>query len=155
MNCGNCPFWNKGLPLKPDQHSAPCGLAERHEILYRHETDPCRYGKSTLADMWWQEMGGYEIRQNTCCVCGAHYPLNQHHVPPRSAGNIVQGSKKLPKPTLTLCGSGNTSGCHGKAEHRTLHFKFREGKWWYIETPPTDRLTALEMEGWKECYICD
>ena len=65
------------------------------------------------------------IRLDYCPICGATWPLNQHHAVFRSAGECYdpQTGEPREKPTITLCGSGNASGCHGKAHHRMLHFK--------------------------------
>lgn len=82
---------------------------------------------------------------------------------------------RLPKPTLMLCGSGNASGCHGKAHQGRLHFRYvkqpwqegwkplrpqtfgyydgepsRGGHWEYLETEePCKYQEALDMDGWK------
>lgn len=72
---------------------------------------------------------------------------------------------ELEKPTITLCGSGNTSGCHGLAHQNRLHFRWveskqpcdefgmpmiRVGHWEYILCDePTKYSKALRMRGWK------
>ena len=76
-----------------------------------------------------------------CIVCGRAYPT-AHHVVPRS-----QGGKD--GPVLHLCGDG-TRGCHGKAEDKRLHFRYRDA-WQHIETRPMKYERALELDGWREC----
>ena len=92
------------------------------------------------------------LKLDYCPICGATWPLNQHHAVFRSAGECYDPRTGEPreKPTITLCGSGNASGCHGKAHHRMLHFKNMFGDWWYLETEePTKYMDALKMDGWK------
>ena len=85
-----------------------------------------------------------------CAICGRTWPLNRHHVPPRSAGNAYRDGRRVPHPTITLCGSGNASGCHGLAHHRRLHFRNVDGEWWYLLTDePTKYHDALRMVGWR------
>lgn len=86
-----------------------------------------------------------------CAICGAAWPLNHHHIVRRGAGELYEGGRKLPKPTIVLCGSGNASGCHGKAHANMLHFRNRGGRLEYLETDaPTKYEEALEMGGWRE-----
>lgn len=120
----------------------------------------------TLPEYLKPMMAGVSIRKNHCVVCGKTYPLNQHHVVRRSAGKMYLHGKEVPKPTLTLCGSGNTSGCHGKAHAMQLHFRwvpqnalssglqsfgtFGAGHWEYLETEPMKEFEAQQIEdGWK------
>lgn len=81
---------------------------------------------------------------------------------------MYQNGVELPKPTIVLCGSGNTSGCHGLAHHERLHFRwvpmnashnstvktwgtFGAGHWEYLITDePTKYQKALDMDGWRE-----
>lgn len=75
-----------------------------------------------------------------CVVCGAT-DTTMHHVVPRSRGG-KNG------PVLELCGSG-TTGCHGKAEDKRLHFRY-EGRWEARETRmATKQDAALAMDGWR------
>lgn len=114
-------------------------------------------------------MRGCSVKLNWCAVCGSTYPLNQHHVVKRSAGKMYDcHGVELPKPTITLCGSGNTSGCHGKAHAHKLHFRWvdtdvkdrsqgfgfatiRGGHWEVLETPePMREFEASQVEdGWR------
>lgn len=113
-------------------------------------------------------MEGQSIQASCCVVCGASGPLNQHHVVRRGAGNMYRGGVKLPKPTLTLCGSGNTSGCHGLAHQNRLFFRWVKtdqpmgstlslravtcygGHWEYLVTEePVKALSAYGMDGWQ------
>lgn len=102
-------------------------------------------------------MFGRSVRIDHCSVCGRGYPLEQHHVVRRSAGNLFVNGKKLEKPTLTLCGFGNNLTdadgrfyCHGLAHAGMLHFRVVDGEWEYIRTEePVKYSRALQMEGWK------
>lgn len=77
-----------------------------------------------------------------CVVCGKPYPTS-HHVVPRSRGGHNG-------PQLHLCGHG-TSGCHGLAEDKKLHFRYAT-RWLYLKTPhPTKYADALDMDGWRCC----
>ena len=40
---------------------------------------------TTLAPIWWPLMEGPSVETPYCCVCGARWPLNCHHVVKRSA----------------------------------------------------------------------
>lgn len=75
------------------------------------------------------------------CICCGRPANNHHHVVPRSAGG-THG------PVLTLCGSG-TTGCHGEAHDRRLHFRWDHGWEWLATKEPTKYETALELEGWR------
>ena len=86
-----------------------------------------------------------------CVVCGRRYPLNRHHIVRRGAGELYEGGRKLPKPLIVLCGSGNTGGCHGLAHANMLHFRNDRGHLEFVELDePTRYQDALEMEGWEE-----
>lgn len=132
----------------------------------------------TLPELYRPLMRGTSVILDHCAVCGRTWPLNQHHVVKRSAGNLYRQGVKLPKPTITLCGSGNASGCHGLAHQGRLHFRWvvtpvpamgnwggqyenlytgvanykirTGGHWEYLITDePTKYQKALEMEGWE------
>ena len=80
-----------------------------------------------------------------CIVCGKPYPT-EHHPVKRSHGG-TDG------PVLHLCGSG-TTGCHGKAESRRLHFRYSPAleMWSYLETrEPTKYETTLSLSWWQFC----
>lgn len=84
-----------------------------------------------------------------CVICGRRYPLNRHHIVRRGAGVLYENGRKLPKPLVTLCGSGNTGGCHGKAHANMLHFRNDRGRLEFVELEePTKYQDALEMDGW-------
>lgn len=38
-----------------------------------------------MAELWWPLMDGPSVETPYCCVCGARWPLNRHHVVKRSA----------------------------------------------------------------------
>lgn len=132
---------------------------------------------TTLARMWWPLMDGPSVETPYCAVCGARWPLNRHHVVKRSAGKLYRGGVEVPKPTIVLCGSGNASGCHGKAHQGRLHFRYVKGEWseaWcydrsrYDSEPhrgghwecletdePCRYLDALGMDGWRRLKTSD
>ena len=86
-------------------------------------------------------MGKPSIESPYCPFCGKP-ATNRHHIVPRSAGG-KNG------PTVTVCGMGNASGCHGKLHSHTLHLRYEDG-WEYLETEePTKYQTASEMDGWR------
>ena len=88
------------------------------------------------------------IVQRCCCVCGKQ-AQNQHHVIAKGMGG-TRLAKRIP--TLSLCGMGNTSGCHGKAHSSMLHFDYRDGWYFILLDEPTKRIDALGMDGWERCY---
>ena len=87
----------------------------------------------TVNDLLRPMMGRPSVRRPYCAVCGrTGVPLNQHHVVRRGAGRLVVGGVEAEKPTVTLCGSGNASGCHRKAHDGRLHFRWvggDRGRW--------------------------
>ena len=89
-------------------------------------------------------IGKPSLKSDYCVVCGAR-ATNQHHVIQKG-----MGGSKAKIPTVSLCGMGNTSGCHGKAHSGRLHFDYRDG-WYYCETEPCSYLEALETGEWVPC----
>lgn len=104
-----------------------------------------------MPEIYRHMMGAPSLRLDRCAVCGAPYPLEQHHVVWRSWGELYEDGEKVEKPTITLCGFGNNlPWCHGLVHHRMLHFDYREGEWKWLRTKkPTKYQDALEMDGWK------
>jgi len=92
-----------------------------------------------------------------CVVCGRAYPLNRHHIVPRSAGELYEDGRKVEKRLIVLCGFGSNLSdadgrlyCHGRAHHRMLHFRNDRGRLEFLELErPTDYLTALDCDGWE------
>lgn len=81
-----------------------------------------------------------KIETFLCPFCGKP-ATNRHHIIPRSQGG-TDG------PTVTVCGMGNASGCHGLLHSRKLHLRFN-GRWEFLRTEePTKYEKALEMGGW-------
>ena len=85
-------------------------------------------------------MQGYSINTPWCVFCGKR-KTQEHHVVLRSHGG-TNG------PTISVCGLGNASGCHGKLHSHQLHLRW-VGYWEYLETDePTKYQDALAMGGW-------
>ena len=122
------------------------------------------------ADKMWHPLFGKPNADNAysrCCVCGTP-ATNRHHIIPRSAGNLLVNGRPLSKPTVLLCGGGSTSGCHGLAHQKRLHFRWVEPErtqaeswdkhpvgcgWWeyQIFDEPIDVLSAWgHEEGWRK-----
>ena len=81
------------------------------------------------------------IEHEYCPFCGRP-ATNRHHIVPRSQGGHDG-------PTVTVCGMGNASGCHGEFHNRRLHLRYTD-RWEYLRTrEPTKYQTALGMEGWR------
>ena len=105
---------------------------------------------TTLDPILWPLMDGPTLEADHCVICGRHWPRNRHHVVRRGAGQLIRDGRPVRKPTVMLCGSGNTSGCHGLAHANRLHFRLVNGWWWYLITPePCKYAAALEMDGWR------
>lgn len=105
--------------------------------------------RTTMPPIWQPLMDAPTIRKDECAWCGSGWPLNQHHIVFRSRGELVRDGRRVEKPTITLCGSGNTGGCHGKAHSGMLHFKY-DGRLMGLETErPVRYSEALKMDGWR------
>lgn len=92
------------------------------------------------------------IKKRWCVVCGCTWPINQHHPVYLSKGECYdpETGREREKPTITLCGQGNTSGCHGKTHHGLLHFRNFCGEWQFLETEEAVGYgEALKMKGWR------
>lgn len=127
---------------------------------------------STLDRLLVPLMDAPSVRLPFCAVCGRPAPLEQHHVVFRSAGRLYRNGVEVPKPTLTLCGFGNSlrdAGgryyCHGLAHARMLHFRWvpAEGRdglelvapqgaghlEYLLTGEPVKYADALGMDGWR------
>lgn len=113
---------------------------------------------TTMPEMLWPLMDAPTLRMDHCAICGRPWPLEQHHMVFRSQGELWREGTRVPKPTITLCGFGNNLAdadgrryCHGAAHHRMLHFRLDGEVLEYLMTDePTDYLSALGMDGWRE-----
>lgn len=113
-------------------------------------------------------MNAPTVKLDRCAVCGRAWPLNEHHIVWRSWGNLYRDGKKVPKPTITLCGFGNdlhgigpdggrVTYCHGKVHHHLGHLRWvphptiaNAGHLEWLETEePTKYQDALLMDGWR------
>lgn len=107
---------------------------------------------STLAPIYRPLMDAPTLRSSRCVVCGAP-AHDQHHIVWRSWGELYdEDGNPRPKPTVSLCGFGNTSGCHGLAHQRMLHFRYYGALECLITDQPTNYLDALEMGGWRAVH---
>lgn len=61
-----------------------------------------------------------------CVVCGRP-AANRHHHPPKGIGGI--GRKGTEPPVVSLCGSGNVSGCHGAVHRHDIELRNDKGRW--------------------------
>ena len=114
--------------------------------------------KTSTMDLYYRQlMQAESIHADRCVVCGRRYPLNQHHIVPRSAGNLYdEGGHPLPKPTITLCGNGNhlygSDGrklCHGRAHSGYLFFRYTDELEYLLTEEPMSRTEAMSVEdGW-------
>lgn len=152
-------FRSKPKPKQPE-------VAERVQEAKRVRKAQARADICTLNELLLPMMGKPSISFDPprCAVCGKTWPLNNHHIVRRSAGVLIRDGREVRKPTVMLCGSGNTSGCHGMAHHGRLHFRWRDadgvndlgftawggGHWEYLLTEgPVKYQDALAMDGWR------
>ena len=107
---------------------------------------------TTTPEIYLPLYGVESIELDRCAICGRTWPLNRHHLVWRSWGQAYdEEGQRLKKPTITLCGSGNTGGCHGLAHHRRLHFRVTAERLEYLITDrPTRYEAALDMDGWRD-----
>lgn len=89
-------------------------------------------------------MDAPSVKSDRCVFCGRP-AQSQHHVVFRSQGG-TDG------PTLSVCGFGNESGCHGLLHKHKLHPRYTaESGWEYIYTPESTKYErAIDTDdGWK------
>ena len=111
-----------------------------------------RVSPGKLPTEYWPLYDAEDMLPPFCAVCGRTWPLNRHHIVWRSWPRLYEDGRELRKPLVMLCGSGSTSGCHGKAHRRELHFRVNDGALEYLETPGgMEYRDALEEEGWRPC----
>ena len=152
--CEECPHWNNGAPAHEGQYFGRCSTAVSKRIYRGRDEGICSMFKKTTMEPWlWPLMKGKTLKASRCAVCGKTSPLNQHHIVRRGDGELFgNDGRALPKPTITLCGSG-TQGCHGLAHELILHFRWNDG-WEYLKTEePVQRIDALQMSGWVHIDI--
>lgn len=151
--CGECFYFNHGKPLEPGQHMAVCEAHERlrSDRIYRRDDEAAciQATKTTLELSKWGLMRAPTIKKPYCVVCGFTGHLEQHHLVRKGDGNIWGPAGMEDKPTITLCGRGNTSGCHGMVHMHRLHFRYTDRLEYLITDEPTDQDKTLSMEGWK------
>lgn len=84
------------------------------------------------------------LRSPYCVFCGRR-KQSEHHLVPRSQG----GTKG---PTVSVCGLGNESGCHGLLHAHRLHVNWSDEleMWIFLHTQePMKFHQALELDGWR------
>lgn len=82
-----------------------------------------------------------------CAVCGAP-ATNRHHVVFKGMGGrskAIEGRI----PLVSLCGMGNTGGCHGLVHSRKLFMDWRDGWVYLLCDEPTKIDDAMRADGWK------
>lgn len=111
----------------------------------------------TLPEMYRPLMSAPSIRLGRCAVCGRPHPLEQHHMVRRGAGKLYRFGREVEKPTVTLCGFGNSlvdadgrPYCHGLAHANRLHFR-----WVAHELPAERAFGALRAGGHVEFILLD
>ena len=87
------------------------------------------------------------LRRSWCVVCGKP-ATNQHHVIVKGMGG-TRYAKQIP--TVSLCGMGNTSGCHGLAHSGRLFFDYKGGWLYCLTSQPVTYALALEYGDWDRC----
>ena len=153
------------VPEEPKPQPNPVRVA-KHEAAVKAKSAKQPKDVCTLNELDKLNMRGPSISFDPprCAVCGRTWPVEKHHIVKRSAGEWVRNGREMEKPTVMLCGSGNNlkdaNGryfCHGRAEHRMLHFRwipseyFAEGHWEYLVTKvPMKYQLALNLGGWRE-----
>lgn len=85
------------------------------------------------------------VETEVCCICGFRLASERHHVVMRSRGG-TQG------PTVTVCGFGNTVGCHGLLHQHKAHLRYRDGWEVLLTDEPTKYEKTLDMKGWRPIY---
>ena len=106
----------------------------------------------TVSELMRPMMGKPNIdnEDGLCCWCGKP-ATDKHHIVKRSAGKLVIQGREVKKPTVRLCGMGNTGGCHGLAHAGLLHFRWVENRWEGIETSqPMKYQQALTQTEWRQ-----
>ena len=71
-------------------------------------------------------MGKPSIESRCCPFCGKP-ATNRHHIMPKGMGGT---KREKDIPTVTVCGMGNASGCHGKLHSHELELDW-QGGWVY------------------------
>ena len=97
-------------------------------------------------------IGKPSLKSDYCVVCGAR-ATNQHHVIQKG-----MGGSKAKIPTVSLCGMGNTSGCHKLAHEGKLHFYWFDEEYELIARPDDGEAVTVckhEEHGWKMCLLPD
>ena len=104
--------------------------------LFAANASGMSYDKASL-------MGMPHILTDTCFICGRQ-TTNKHHLTEKGLGNkfLTLHGHKLESALISVCGSGNASGCHGKFHAHKIKVRWKwdsleaATKWWtgeYLE----------------------
>lgn len=74
-----------------------------------------------------RELLGLPSYVSQYCLCCGDIATNQHHVIQKGMGGRCKAIERL-IPTVSLCGFGNASGCHGLAHSGGLRIWY-DGEW--------------------------
>lgn len=89
--------------------------------------------------------------EGVCVSCGAR-ATNRHHRRFKGMGGSSLPDTDSAQNLVTLCGSGNTSGCHGRA-HQDNAWALA---WGYRVPEGTDPLTVpIIHHGWGSVYLTE
>ena len=95
-------------------------------------------------------LGKPSIETEACPFCG-RVAMNRHHILPKGMG----GTRRRDIPTVTVCGMGNASGCHGRLHDHTLELDWDdEAGWWHRLADLVDRPTCKNASGYCDVFQC-
>ena len=61
--------------------------------------------------------------ESDCCIFCGKPATEDHHIVPRSS--LIKKLQKF-SPTVSVCGFGNTDGCHGALHNGRIHIRWNE-----------------------------
>lgn len=89
-------------------------------------------------------LGKPSIESRYCPFCG-RIATNRHHILPKGMGG-TKSARLIP--TVTVCGMGNASGCHGRLHDGSLRLDWDEDAHWWRYCYPN----ALDS-AWKPVKV--
>lgn len=72
-------------------------------------------------------LGKPSIESMYCPFCG-RLATNRHHILPKGMGG-TKNARLIP--TITVCGMGNASGCHGRLHAHEIEIRWSDELDWY------------------------